>query len=472
MPLVIFNNAYGTLGAGISNVDTAVPLTAGHGARFPLTAGQWTYATLIKADGTLEVVKVTARSVDSLTVVRGQDGTTPVAFSVSDRIEARPVAAAINDILADGIDNSRKAVLTGTDTYAGTLAPAITAYTNFAHLVQFPNANTVTTPSINLNGLGAKTIKNRDGAAPAVGDIKAGSWHVAYYDGTNFILITLPTSQAIPVPNLVPVRQTVLSMPVDASGAPNPTVQAGTGVGFNALTLTSNVIATAANGFNSAGAVDVVGQSSSLSWTGLTSNGTYGLFADIAGGVLTAVAGMMPLPSYQWGGTYSVAANQFTFNVQAMSGQVGNGVTAAQTNRVCLGEVTVALGVISAIKWYALMRRFKSATTATLPAVNSRTDVAHNLGINSDMVDQEAIGWAVCTTADANYAVGAMVKLLNYVSANAIPGQSTYKKDRNTATLAAGNTSTGWVVNDLSTGGQVAMTAASWSYFLTIGTNW
>ena len=274
------------------------------------------------------------------------------------------------------------------------------------------------------------------------------------------------------MPNLVPVRQTVLSMPVDASGAPNPTVQAGTGVGFNALTLTSNVIATAANGFNSAGAVDVVGQSSSLSWTGLTSNGTYGLFADIAGGVLTAVAGMMPLPSYQWGGTYSVAANQFTFNVQAMSGQVGNGVTAAQTNRVCLGEVTVALGVISAIKWYALMRRFKSATTATLPAVNSRTDVAHNLGINSDMVDQEAIGWAVCTTADANYAVGAMVKLLNYVSANAIPGQSTYKKDRNTATLAAGNTSTGWVVNDLSTGGQVAMTAASWSYFLTIGTNW
>ena len=194
MSLVIFNNAYGTIGTGVNPGDTTVNLSAGHGARFPVVAGQWTYCSLIKTDGTIEVVKVTLRATDALTVVRAQDGTTALTMAVGDRIECRPCAAAMNDILADGIDNSRKAILAGTDTYTATLAPALTAYPQSAFLFQFPNANLTTTPSINLNALGAKTIKNRDGNAPAAGDIRAGSWHVGYFDGTNFNLITLASS--------------------------------------------------------------------------------------------------------------------------------------------------------------------------------------------------------------------------------------------------------------------------------------
>lgn len=99
MSLIVFNSAYATLAAGIIAGDTAIPLSAGQGARFPLTAGQWTWATLIKSDGTLEIIKLTARAVDTLTATRGQDSTTAVAFSAGDRIECRPCNAAIQDLL-------------------------------------------------------------------------------------------------------------------------------------------------------------------------------------------------------------------------------------------------------------------------------------------------------------------------------------------------------------------------------------
>ena len=194
MPLIIYNNVYGTLAAPILAAAVTLSLTGGQGARFPLTAGQWTYATLVKAaTGELEVIKITQRVADVLTIERGKDGTVALDCAALDRVECRPCAAAMNDILADGIDNSRKVVMAGTDAYTGTLSPAITAYSNLAHLVQFTNANTATAPTINLNALGAKTIKNRDGAAFAAGDIKAGSWHVGYYDGTNFVLVTAQT---------------------------------------------------------------------------------------------------------------------------------------------------------------------------------------------------------------------------------------------------------------------------------------
>lgn len=95
----VANNAWATLSTGISAVDTTVTLTAGHGARFPtLGAGEHFWATLSRATNVLEVVKVTARTTDTLTVVRGQDGTTGVTFSTLDRLELRPCAALFNDL--------------------------------------------------------------------------------------------------------------------------------------------------------------------------------------------------------------------------------------------------------------------------------------------------------------------------------------------------------------------------------------
>lgn len=223
MPVKVFNNSYATLAAPVNPGDTSCALTGGHGARVPLVAGDWTYGTFIKTDGSLEIVKITARSVDNLTIVRTQDGTSALTLAVGDRLELRPCAALMNDLVTQEVDSSRKAVLTGTDSYAGTLSPAITVLTQQLYLVQFPNANTVVAATLNLNAIGAKTLKNRDGGALAAGDIKAGSWHLAYYDGTNFVLLTIAPIDAtalVPSGTIIHVaRQTAPAGYLKADGS-------------------------------------------------------------------------------------------------------------------------------------------------------------------------------------------------------------------------------------------------------------
>ncbi len=80
-----------------------------------------------------------------------------------------------------------------TDTYTATLLNASTFdYTKNPILwVTFTNANTVTTPTLNPSSKGAKTLVKNDGTALAVGDIKAGTTHLLYYNGTNFKVMTL-----------------------------------------------------------------------------------------------------------------------------------------------------------------------------------------------------------------------------------------------------------------------------------------
>lgn len=80
---------------------------------------------------------------------------------------------------------------TGTaNAYVITPAPAITAYTT-GQIFSFKavNANT-TTSTLNVNGLGVKTINKGSGAtALASGDIAAGMVVLVEYDGTNFVML-------------------------------------------------------------------------------------------------------------------------------------------------------------------------------------------------------------------------------------------------------------------------------------------
>lgn len=76
------------------------------------------------------------------------------------------------------------------DVYVMTLAPAITAYTTGMEIVtKIANANLTTTPTINANALGAKTIKRENGGALLAGDLPVG--YVAHfkYDGTDMTLL-------------------------------------------------------------------------------------------------------------------------------------------------------------------------------------------------------------------------------------------------------------------------------------------
>ena len=98
------NNATSQLASNLSAVGLTLSLTPGEGAKFPaLTAGQFFKGTLVKADGTKEVVKVTARSTDTLTIARADESVagiqTAYAFLAGDKFELRLTAAAISDEL-------------------------------------------------------------------------------------------------------------------------------------------------------------------------------------------------------------------------------------------------------------------------------------------------------------------------------------------------------------------------------------
>ena len=96
MAVKFANNAYSTLAASITSGATSVTLTTGEGARFPtLTGADYFYATLIDSSNNLEIVKVTARSTDVLTVVRASESTTARAYASGDRIEQRVTAAGL-----------------------------------------------------------------------------------------------------------------------------------------------------------------------------------------------------------------------------------------------------------------------------------------------------------------------------------------------------------------------------------------
>lgn len=94
--LKITNNAVSRLSANISATDTSISLLPGGGAAFPsLAADEWFPATMVKVDGTLEIVSVIARATDVLTIVRGQESTAAISFNAGDRLELRMTAGSI-----------------------------------------------------------------------------------------------------------------------------------------------------------------------------------------------------------------------------------------------------------------------------------------------------------------------------------------------------------------------------------------
>lgn len=79
------------------------------------------------------------------------------------------------------------------DTYAATLSPAITAYVTGARYRFKANTANTGAATLNLNGLGAKTIVKLAGGittALADNDIRAGQWVEVVYDGTNLQMLS------------------------------------------------------------------------------------------------------------------------------------------------------------------------------------------------------------------------------------------------------------------------------------------
>ena len=98
------NFARSTLAVGAASGATSLTLASGTGSKFPaLGAGEYFYLTLENASLVREIVKVTARTTDVLTVVRAQDNTTAQAWNAGDVASLRLNAKAIEESVAGAV---------------------------------------------------------------------------------------------------------------------------------------------------------------------------------------------------------------------------------------------------------------------------------------------------------------------------------------------------------------------------------
>ena len=243
MSIKFTNNATATLAASITTSSTSLTVTTGQGALFPtLAAGDYFYATLVDSSNNIEIVKITARSSDTLTATRAQEGTTARAYAAADKLELRVTAAALTNFAtqdgpntfsgansftgpavsftnvptfaggalpvtnggtgsttAGGARTNLAAVgqngtetligsVAGTSTITGTVTPAITSYVTGQIFKFVAAASNIGAVTINLNSLGAKAITKFGSTALASNDILIGAVVQIIYDGTQFQL--------------------------------------------------------------------------------------------------------------------------------------------------------------------------------------------------------------------------------------------------------------------------------------------
>lgn len=188
MTVLLKNNAQGFLATAISSSDSSILLTSGTGTSFPSpTTGQYFYATISTTAGTNEIVKCTGRSSDTLTVVRGQEGTTAVAFAAGSRVEVRVTAQSVIDAVAsysadvsvksygaigDGVTDDTAAIQTAVNSENNVFFPAGT------YLVSSP---ITISSNRSLYGEGASSVILYTGTATSRGALYANSGSASAY---------------------------------------------------------------------------------------------------------------------------------------------------------------------------------------------------------------------------------------------------------------------------------------------------
>jgi hypothetical protein len=107
MAILFTNNATTTLASSITNVATSLTVASGAGTLFPNpTSPDYFLVTLQGVSGTpIEIVKVTARSTDTFTIVRAQEGTTASGFTGGDKVELRVTAGQMTGAAKSGLAN-------------------------------------------------------------------------------------------------------------------------------------------------------------------------------------------------------------------------------------------------------------------------------------------------------------------------------------------------------------------------------
>ena len=188
------NNATTQVASALTSGGTSLQVSTGSGALFPAPAANQQFAVKLADAATgliTEIVYCTGVTGDTLTIVRAQEGTTARAWNVGDTVLCGPTAGQMQTF-AQPSTLQAQAGNFGTDTgsanaMAVTLTPAPYAYTAGLTLRVLKSAATNTgAMTINVNGLGAKSIIYPGGGAIQAGQALASSVMMLVYDGTAF----------------------------------------------------------------------------------------------------------------------------------------------------------------------------------------------------------------------------------------------------------------------------------------------
>lgn len=196
MALFIFANlAQTTLAGPISSGSVTANLAAGTGALFPNPAsGQQFALTFVDAATGLitEIVYVTARSGDVVTMVRGQEGTTALAWAANDiaaNFNTAGTQAAMIQVNQLQQQLGNYAVDTGA---ANSLTVSLTpAPASLASIIGSPirvkviHTNTGSS-TLKVNTLAATIITTPGGGSVTAGQLQIGQIVELYYDGSTF----------------------------------------------------------------------------------------------------------------------------------------------------------------------------------------------------------------------------------------------------------------------------------------------
>jgi hypothetical protein len=123
---------------------------------------------------------------------------------------ARNLMADIKEWYNEITGGTRSGTVGGTaDAITLTTTPTLSAYAvNQRFLVKVTAANTSTAPTLNVSGLGAKTIKLPGGAALAASQWVTGDILLLAYDGTDLIVLSGDSARGNPVASLTRNAQT------------------------------------------------------------------------------------------------------------------------------------------------------------------------------------------------------------------------------------------------------------------------
>lgn len=147
MAILFTNNAATNLAASITTSSTSLTVTTGTGSLFPSpTNTDYFLLTLIGISGSpIEIVKVTSRSSDTMTIVRAQEGTTASAFNGGDQAQLRITAGVMNGAAQAGLAGG------GLTENTQTISTSYTISTNRNALsvgpISISSGDTVTVPS-------------------------------------------------------------------------------------------------------------------------------------------------------------------------------------------------------------------------------------------------------------------------------------------------------------------------------------